>query len=37
MGDRLGRGKSIKEASPEPIHPNKYAKMYDVGDVSTGD
>lgn len=36
LGDRLGRWKSVRDASPKLIHLNKYAKLYDVADVSTG-
>lgn len=31
-----GRGRSLREASPELVHYNKYAKLHDVGDISSG-
>lgn len=33
---RRGRGKSLKQASPELVHPNTYAKLRDVGGNGSG-
>lgn len=34
--ERRGRGKSVREASPELVRPNKYANLHDDGDISSG-
>lgn len=33
---KQGRGKSAREASPDLTHPNKFARLADEGDVSSG-
>lgn len=32
---KKGRGKSVREASPKLVHPNKFARLADEGDVGS--